>query len=245
MIKLNDGIGFLIDPCEFITIELLERLEAEKKGKKEFGIGVYSDELIRKEFKREPIKPYSERKQIVTLLEGVDFVFQVDNKEIQNVENSEKTNSSIISITGEKKYRIGYAPGTYDLLHVGHIEHLLEAKKQSEILIVGINNDELVRSYKNKSPEMSSEIRAKIVKALKIVDDVYIANELERANANNWIFQKFQKNIEAVFIGSDWEGKNLHNPENLNIIFTDRDPIKMKKRSSTFYRAELKRIRNY
>ena len=106
---------------------------------------------------------------------------------------------------------------------------------------MGINDDELVKSYKKKSPLMPAEIRANIVSQLKFVDSTFIADTLERRKANEWIKKKYGSPIDAVFIGSDWEGQDLHNAENLNIVFTYRDPEKAKTRSSTYYREQLSR----
>lgn len=237
--KNKQKTSFFTDSCEFITIELLERIEETKKTYDSVGIGVYSDELIEKIYHRKSIRPYKERAQIVNYIKGVDFVFWVNEMAMTEIVNPEIADfSSNIA----KEYNIGYAPGTYDLLHTGHIEHLLEARKKCKILVVGINNDKLVKSYKNKTPMMTAKERAKIVSNLKFVDGVFIANELERAKANKWIMKKFGSTIDAVFIGSDWQGTDLHNPEGFNIVFTDRDPELMKKRSSTFYREQIKKI---
>ena len=171
-------------------------------------------------------------------MKGVDFVFKVDDKDNISINNEE----FFYNKSKEKKYRIGYAPGTYDLLHQGHLEHLSEAASVCDLLVVGINEDALVQSYKGKQPIMSAKVRAEIISKLKIVDDTFIADTLERRKANEYILQKYGSPIDAVFIGSDWIGKDLHNPENLNIIFTYRDPETMKTRSSTFYREMLKNL---
>ncbi len=228
-------MDYICDSCEFITVELLERIEKAREGCENLGIGIYSDELVQFQVNRRPLRPYKERAKIMSYIKGVDFVFEVtdeDSIEIKKEDfyyNNPKT----------KKYKIGYAPGTYDLLHQGHIEHLTEAFSQCEILVVGINDDELVKSYKNKMPLMPAEIRANIVSRLKFVDATFIADTLERKKANEWIKKKYGSPIDAVFIGSDWDGQDLHNAENLNIVFTYRDPERAKTMSSSFYRKQI------
>ena len=48
--------------------------------------------------------------------------------------------------------RIGYVPGTYDLLHSGHIENIKYAQNMCDIIVVGVNSDELVWKNKAKKP---------------------------------------------------------------------------------------------
>lgn len=99
-----------------------------------------------------------------------------------------------------KKYKIGYTQGVYDMFHIGHLNLLNNAKKYCDILIVGINSDELVKSYKNKVPVVSEINRATIVKNIKSVDKCIIVNTLDKEKILNSI--KFN----AIFIGSDWQG---------------------------------------
>lgn len=100
----------------------------------------------------------------------------------------------------EKKYKIGYTQGTYDLFHVGHLNLLENAKKQCEYLIVGINSDELVMQYKNKRVNITASDRARIVQALKVVDEVHVVNTLDKVDA----YKKYK--FDAIFIGDDWKG---------------------------------------
>ena len=231
-------VDYIISSCEFITPELIQRIEKARDGCQNLGIGIISDEAFEEKRNRRPIRPYEERAFVVSHLQGVDFVFKVNNEDNFMI----KQESFYFDNAKTKQYHIGYAPGTYDLLHQGHIEHLTEAYAQCDILVVGINDDNLVFSYKNKTPMMSAEVRANIVAKLDFVDAVYIAHELERHNANEWIKRRYGQAIDAVFIGSDWQGQDLHNSEGLKIVFTDRDPEKMKTRSSTYYREEWKKI---
>jgi len=68
------------------------------------------------------------------------------------------------------------ATGTFDLLHLGHIYYLKEAKKLGDILVVVVATDATVRSLKHE-PVNSEEIRLNLIKELKIVDEAYLGHE--------------------------------------------------------------------
>lgn len=79
--------------------------------------------------------------------------------------------------TGE---RITLANGAFDLLHVGHVRYLREAKALGGKLVVAINSDESARSLKGEGrPVMPEHERAEIVAALADVDAVTIFPELD------------------------------------------------------------------
>jgi len=65
------------------------------------------------------------------------------------------------------------ATGTFDLLHIGHLYYLEEAKKLGDELIVVIANDETVRKNKH-NPVTPQEMRRRLVEALKPVDKAVI-----------------------------------------------------------------------
>lgn len=64
--------------------------------------------------------------------------------------------------------------GVFDLLHVGHIHFLTEAKKMGDELIVIVAHDETVKRLKGRPPVNPMEDRAELLRALKPVDEVYI-----------------------------------------------------------------------
>jgi rfaE bifunctional protein nucleotidyltransferase chain/domain len=70
--------------------------------------------------------------------------------------------------------------GCFDVLHVGHIRYLQQAKRQGDILIVAINSDDSVRAIKgDKRPLVPENERAEILAALECVDYVMIFPELD------------------------------------------------------------------
>ena len=101
-----------------------------------------------------------------------------------------------------KKYKVGYTQGVFDMFHVGHLNLLNNAKAQCEILIVGVNSDELVKQYKSKTPVIPQEQRRLIVENIKAVDKAVIVETLDKTVQ----LQNF--GFDAVFIGSDWKGND-------------------------------------
>jgi FAD synthetase len=68
------------------------------------------------------------------------------------------------------------ATGTFDLLHMGHIHYLKEAKKLGDHLIVIVATDATVRKLKHE-PITPQEIRVNLIRELKVVDEAYLGHE--------------------------------------------------------------------
>jgi D-beta-D-heptose 7-phosphate kinase/D-beta-D-heptose 1-phosphate adenosyltransferase len=72
-------------------------------------------------------------------------------------------------------WRIVFTNGCFDLLHVGHVRYLEEAKAQGDVLIVGVNSDASVRQLKGPGrPVQPSTARAALLAALHVVDFVVV-----------------------------------------------------------------------
>lgn len=99
-----------------------------------------------------------------------------------------------------KLYKIGYTQGVFDMFHIGHLNLLKHAKEYCEYLIVGVNSDSLVESYKNKTPVINEDDRKIIIENLRCVDRCVIVSTLDKVE----VFKKIH--YDAVFIGDDWKG---------------------------------------
>lgn len=74
--------------------------------------------------------------------------------------------------------RIVLANGCFDLLHVGHIRYLEGARREGDVLVVGVNSDASERKLKGGGrPILPQQARAELVAALKVVDYVLIFDE--------------------------------------------------------------------
>ena len=72
---------------------------------------------------------------------------------------------------------IGYTQGTFDMFHIGHLNLIKNAKRHCDYLVVGVNSDDLVESYKNKRPIIPLDERVEIMRAIKYVDEVIVTNK--------------------------------------------------------------------
>lgn len=73
---------------------------------------------------------------------------------------------------------IVFTNGVFDLIHSGHVDYLVKAKKLGDVLIVGLNSDESVKRIKgDKRPILKQEERAFILSNLKPVDYVVLFDE--------------------------------------------------------------------
>lgn len=104
----------------------------------------------------------------------------------------------------EKKYRIGYTTGVYDLFHIGHLNLLKKAKESCDYLIVGVSSDELV-GYKNKRSVIPFEERIEIVRSIKCVDEAVPQLDMDKMAA--WERYRF----DVMFVGDDWRGTEKWN----------------------------------
>lgn len=104
---------------------------------------------------------------------------------------------------GKKKYKIGYTTGAFDLFHIGHLKILRRSKELCEFLIVGVSTDELVKSYKNKSPAIPYDERVAIVEAIRYVDKVVPQETRDKMAA----YEKYK--FDVMFVGDDWKGSDV------------------------------------
>ena len=99
-----------------------------------------------------------------------------------------------------KKYKIGYTTGVFDMFHIGHLNVLERAAAQCEKLIVGVTTDELCFERKHKYPIIPQCDRVRIVKAIRCVDEVVLQEDMDKLKAVK------QLGCDAVFVGGDWKG---------------------------------------
>lgn len=95
---------------------------------------------------------------------------------------------------------IGYAPGAFDLFHIGHLNALRFAREHCDVLIAGVVSDEVCRATKGVDPMIPTHERAEIVRNLRVVDDVFVETTTSKLDA--WEHLRF----DLIFKGDDWRG---------------------------------------
>ncbi len=114
--------------------------------------------------------------------------------------------------------KIVFTNGCFDLIHPGHIDYLVDAKKLGDILIVALNSDNSVKKIKGeKRPILSQEDRIKILSSLYFVDLVTIFEEETPYN----LIKLLKPDI--LVKGGDWEierivGKDIVEKEGGKVI---------------------------
>ena len=91
--------------------------------------------------------------------------------------------SEIVTSLKAKGKKIVFTNGCFDILHVGHVRYLKEAKALGDILILGLNSDCSVKSLKGPNRPINNESdRADVLSALKAIDYVVIFDEKTAEN---------------------------------------------------------------
>lgn len=101
--------------------------------------------------------------------------------------------------------RIVFTNGCFDLLHVGHVRYLQEARSLGDLLIVGVNSDASVRAL-SKGPDrpiVQEQHRAEVLAALACVDYVTIFNEPDPLS----LVMQVQPNV--LVKGGDWAPERI------------------------------------
>lgn len=103
-----------------------------------------------------------------------------------------------------KTKKIVFTNGCFDLLHIGHVRYLQEAKTLGDVLVVGINTDQSVKILKGPSrPIQNENDRAEILAALACVDFTCLFNEDTPAE----LIQQVRPNV--LVKGGDWKPEQI------------------------------------
>lgn len=151
---------------------------------------------------------------------------------LKEMVNRKKRINGIVS-----DYEYVFTNGCFDILHVGHVEFLKEAKSLANCLIVGINDDESVKKIKGESrPIISIDQRAMMLDSIKWVDFVIVFSE----STPYELIREIKPNI--LVKGADWNEDEIVGAQ---VVRDNGDEVKritFKTNISTT--AIIKRIKN-
>jgi rfaE bifunctional protein nucleotidyltransferase chain/domain len=83
-----------------------------------------------------------------------------------------------VEIRRRRGEKIAFTNGCFDILHVGHVRYLAEARKLGDLLILALNSDASVRAIKGeKRPLVPEQERAEVIASLASVDYVTLFDE--------------------------------------------------------------------
>jgi D-beta-D-heptose 7-phosphate kinase/D-beta-D-heptose 1-phosphate adenosyltransferase len=124
-----------------------------------------------------------------------------------------KTRTKIVNLPALKrklvqakrqKRKIAFTNGCFDILHMGHVRYLEQAKKGDRVLVVGLNSDRSVKMIKGSGrPIVGEKERAEVLAALACVDYVVLFHEATPAKLIEAV------NPDVLIKGADWRSKGI------------------------------------
>lgn len=112
--------------------------------------------------------------------------------------------TTVLNQWRREKKKIVFTNGCFDLLHIGHVRYLAEAKKLGDVLIVGVNSDDSVKRLKGpQRPIQTQSDRAEILMGLKSVDHAEIFTQ----DTPEELIRKVHPDI--LVKGGDWKVEQI------------------------------------
>jgi len=116
--------------------------------------------------------------------------------------NWNELRSTVHRLKAEGK-KIVFTNGCFDLIHIGHVRSLKEAKKLGDVLVVGLNSDRSVSLIKPRRPIIPQEQRAEILVSLDMIDYVSLFDE----ETPYELIKLIQPDV--LVKGGDWEKEDV------------------------------------
>lgn len=115
--------------------------------------------------------------------------------------------------------KIVFTASCFDLLHPGHIKMLEDAKRQGDILVIGLHTDPTINRNNKNSPIQSFEERKIMIQSIKYIDYV-----IDYATEDDLYKILVHLKPDIRVLGSDWKGKEYTGYElSIPIYFHNRD----------------------
>jgi cytidyltransferase-like protein len=117
--------------------------------------------------------------------------------------------------TDNPQKRIVLACGTFDILHVGHIDYLEWARAQGDLLVVAVPGDNAIKTEKNPRGPIYNELeRMRMIDALEVVDNVLLTKRYYSVIKH--VAEQLEPEVIAVY--KDWLPEYI---AELELLFPD------------------------
>jgi D-beta-D-heptose 7-phosphate kinase/D-beta-D-heptose 1-phosphate adenosyltransferase len=111
--------------------------------------------------------------------------------------------NEIIARQKKEGKKVVFTNGCFDLIHVGHVRYLSQAKGLGDILVIGLNADESVSSIKPGRPVTPEAQRAEVLAALSMVDYIVLFSEDTPYELIKAV------NPDVLVKGADWKPEDI------------------------------------
>ena len=217
------------DDVEMLSVPFLQMVERIRDLGESVTVLMRTDDEIRKEYHAEPLNPQEDRIVMALEVAGVDEVICDGMRYTRSCGDNESDSP--------KMFGVGYVPGTYDVLHTGHLENILEARKLCDIVVIGVNSDDLVFHNKGKRTRQSESTRKWVLQHIEGVQFVIIADTNDKKVIGETIREMTGgRKMQVIVLGEDLKGKSINSEaleEGVVIHYTRRPAAKMLRVSST------------
>jgi rfaE bifunctional protein nucleotidyltransferase chain/domain len=96
--------------------------------------------------------------------------------------------------------KVVFTNGCFDILHIGHVRYLNQARSLGDVLVVGVNSDRSVREIKGETRPIVPELeRAEVLAALACVDFIFIFDDPTPKRVIDAVVP------DVLVKGADWE----------------------------------------
>lgn len=110
----------------------------------------------------------------------------------------------IVAVRKQTGQKIVFTNGCFDILHAGHVDYLQKTRRQGDFLVLGLNDDQSIRSIKGPDrPVNNEQQRARVLAALGCVDAVVLFGEDTPLNLITSICP------DVLVKGADWEESEI------------------------------------
>ncbi|WP_129843854.1 adenylyltransferase/cytidyltransferase family protein [Streptomyces sp. RFCAC02] len=97
-------------------------------------------------------------------------------------------------------HTVGYAPGVWDLFHIGHLNVLRHARSRCDYLVAGVVSDAMAALAKGRAPVIPLVERLEIVRSVRYVDAAFVETVPDK------LVTWEQVRFDVLFKGDDWRG---------------------------------------